>query len=628
MTTDTTYNALMGRLDPQQRAVAGWTPAAGNLRVVANAGSGKTSTLVALTARLVREGHVAPHDLVVVTFTKKAGEELKSRLAQVLPASVLTDIRVGTYHALGLQALKAEDPQFWNVSRCVDIPKRAQGVPSADELWRTICSFGTIPGLNRESLKLPLETKEYRKRIGLWRAHGADCFADVDTTGVDPEFAGDCELAWEAYTDAKARCRAWDFDDILEAWRRKVVREPAQRAVVLVDEAQDNNRTQLEIVQGLARDGGRICLIGDPKQNIYTFRGAYPDLFREAEQRIGAATLEICTNYRSAPHIVAFANAFVAGKPWNPSSPSVSFRQADDQPVHRRNFGDAHHEADDVATRIADGLIDGSAKPGDYAILCRTNAARMAFETALIARNIPVVVLGAKSAFETREAKVVLAYLTLSQQDSVEALDTVLNTPKRYIPRSIISDVHTYVAGGASLATALQRAGNSTRVKPASRRSVDALVRQLARLRSLAWADVAAEVRNILTPWLEGDEADNDAVEADTATALVDATLSLTAMFPSAAALCEFTARCANGTQSRAEGEDPGNCVTIATIHKVKGLEWPHVFVAASANVLPHARTDNPEEEERLFYVAVTRARDTLTITGNSPAGGLTPFAD
>jgi DNA helicase-2/ATP-dependent DNA helicase PcrA len=624
------YEQLIARLDPQQREVASWTPQDGNLRVLANAGSGKTTTLVALTANLVLGGHVDPGELVVTTFTKKAGEELRTRLGKVLPPHTLNGMRVGTFHAIGLQALRAINPDKWNISRCIEIQSgRAPGVPSSNELWRAICAFGQIPGLNRPSLQLSDEPKYYKKQIDLWRAQGAETYGEASVPlSDDPQrkrFFRECEAAWDTYTAAKDALNVWDFNDILAEWLVAVRNAPPQRAVVLIDEAQDNNIVQLDIGRELTRDGGRLCLIGDVKQSIYKFRGAYPDLFRSAERELGAQSKQISTNYRSLPHIVAFANDFIANKPWSGSTPSIAARASEGGFVGTLQGGEPHDEADAVGERIAEALIGNTATPGDFAILCRTNAARMAFESALISRNIPVVVLGSRSAFDNKEAKVVLAYCTLSARDDVDALDTILNVPKRFLPRAMISDVHTHMAGGKNLLSALTAAKNGPRVKPASRRNAEGLVRQLHALRDAAWEDVPDMVGQILRPWLEKDEDDESRDDEDNA-ALVATTLHLAGLFPNAAQFIDFAQRCATRTQSRAEGEAPGNAVTISTIHKVKGLEWPHVFVSAPADLLPHAKSTDTDEEERLYYVAITRARDTLTVTANEADGGLTPF--
>lgn len=620
-----THDELLNRLDPQQRHVANWTPADGNLKVIASAGSGKTTTLVALTSNLIVNQTVDPSKLVVVTFTKKAGEELRKRLGQVLTPAALNAVRVGTYHALALQTLRNDDAKKWNISRCVEVGSaRATGVPSAYELWKSICSYGKVPGSGKESLQLPLDYGVYRREIERWRAHGAECFAEADIPAtMRSAEAEDFESAWEYYTEAKTLLNVWDFADLLEAWRAKLREESGQGCVVLVDEAQDNNTVQLDIVRELARDGGRVCLIGDGKQAIYKFRGASPELFQDAESVFRAERREIATNYRSKPHIVAFANDFIVDKAWNQSAPSHANREAESDAYVRRILGSGpHQEADQIAAQIADGIVEEGKRPGDYAILTRTNAARMAFETALIARNIPVVVLGSSSAFSSREAKIVLAYCTLSAFDHIDSLDAILNTPKRYIPRSFISELHTSMSRGRGLLEAYDHAAMNSKMKPGSKRGAGELRARLRELRATPWAEVPDKVRTILRPWL--DEQTND--EDEDRTALIESICGLAAMFPDAKTMVEFAERCVNGTQARSEGDDPGNCVTVSTVHKVKGLEWPNVYVSAPGNLLPHARTNSMAEEERLYYVAITRAQDELTVTGNEAEGGVTAF--
>jgi DNA helicase-2/ATP-dependent DNA helicase PcrA len=613
-------------LDDDQKHVAAWTPKDGNLRVIASAGSGKTSSLVALACNLLVQDEVDASQLLLTTFTKKAGDELRTRMGQIIDRETLARVRVGTFHAIGLQTLRSIDSKQWDMKRCIDIHDgRDASIPSASALWRSICSYGKVPGSGRDSLGLPMVPDYYRKHIELWRSTGAKTYLEADTPDrLTRKEEEEFELAWDYFNEAKQRLRAWDFTDVLVAWKEYVEEQPPTRSVVLVDEAQDNNKVQLDIALALAREGGRVCVIGDSKQAIYQFRGAYPRLFNEAEHLIGAHTREIRTNYRSLPHIVQFANDFTRGKSWNHNSPALPFRIAPDgdEKVRYHLAEGPFHEADWVASEIGDRILENQNEAKDFMILTRTNAARFAFETALVARNIPNVVLGASSAFNTKEASQVLAYCVLSQFNHLDSVERILNTPKRYIPRTFVQELSREMRKVPDVLDALKSALTTSSMKPASKRGVVDLVRTLEGLRKAEWKDVPKMVERLLQP--VEDEEKTDEPDEDRRS-MISVVCRLAGMFPDASSLVKFAETCSQSTAAQSEKTND-NRVTISTIHKIKGCEAKVVYVSAPGDLFPHVKTTNMPEEERLYYVAITRARDDLVVTGNNAEGGLTPF--
>lgn len=620
-------NALLARLDNDQKHVAAWRPQDGNMRVVACAGAGKTTTTVALAADLVRSGAVAPEGIVLTTFSKKAGEELKSRLARVTPAPVLERMRVGTFHGLALRAMKAVEASRWDVSKCVDLDgrTRAQGIPASSALWRSICAFGTIPGTNRPSLKCEDgRPTDYSMAIDLLRAKGYTRPSDV--TDADAPGLDKWERAWLEYTAAKNSLGAWDFTDLLAAWldalRTGVV--PADAAVCVVDEAQDNNRVQLEIAQSLTGAAGRIILVGDLRQTIHVWRGSFPDLFQHADRAIGAHTREIPTNYRSLGPIVALGNKIAHGRDWSLGAAATAHRGArdrDDVIEILAAADDPQSEAMIVADRIADD-IDAGKGPASFAILARTNAARAYFEAALTAKNIPIAVLGGSSIFRTREAEVILAYCALAQHDAVGSLERVLNAPKRFLPTAFAHEVRAALGrGGMSLPQAIRAAAYGGTLKRGSQNGASDLAMTIERLRALPWAKVPDTVLTIVQA-AQAEISEADATDEDSP-ALYAAVVAIAKRFDCAADLIDFAQRCINGTAALVEGQRGEGRVTLSTVHRSKGLEWDHVYVSATDGVFPHANAllTSIEDERRLFYVAATRAVDRLTFTYSQRAG-------
>jgi DNA helicase-2/ATP-dependent DNA helicase PcrA len=640
-TTDKTeaLNALLGKLDTDQRHVAAWRPADGNLRVVACAGAGKTTTTVALAADLVRSGAVPAERIVLATFSRKAGEELKTRLSRVAPSPVLEKMRVGTFHGLGLRALRGLDGRAWELSRCMDMDgrTRGEGVPHGSAIWRGVCQFGVIPGTGRASLKLEDYGKpgDYSMAIDLLRAAGYESPADVPADKAPGLHEWD--RAWTEVINAKRALRVWDFGDVLAAWLGALRggHLPADGGVVIVDEAQDNNVVQLEIARALAGISGRIILVGDLRQTIHVWRGSYPELFATADVVIGAQTREIPTNYRSLGPIVALGNAIALGRPWCLGAPATAARGNGDTPGDVINLlpsaASSDDEADAVARRIQ-AEIEAGAAPGAFAILARTNAARAYFEAALTLLNIPIAVLGGSSIFKTREAEVVLAYCALAQHDAVGSLDRVLNAPKRFLPAAFAADVGRVLGTSGSIGRAVRIAAGAGTLKRGSQAGALDLANTLERLRGLPWAAVPAAVVEIVQRAKTGVTEAADATDEDSP-AIYAAVASIVARFPSAADAIDFAQRCAVTTAAQTEGERGGARVTLSTVHRSKGLEWDHVYVSATDGVFPHAKAmiTSMEDERRLFYVAATRAVNRLTFSyaataGRGTAGGMSRF--
>lgn len=412
---------------------------------------------------------------------------------------------------------------------------------------------------------------------------------------------------------------------MLEQWEEclKAEQVPGGNFVVLVDEAQDNNITQMNIVRKLAGTEGRICLFGDLRQCVHEWRGSHPDLFRSADVDLGATTKEIFTNYRSEAPIVALANHLAIGKSWSLGSPAKPSFSTDDS-THSvellpPTFG-PDEEADIVAKRISDDIQAGEAA-GNYAILCRTNAGRAMFEAALTRRNVPISVIGGSSVFRTREAEVIMAYAVLSQHDAIGSLDKILNQPRRFIPHSFVAAVHQNLPSSADIIDAIQMASKSFKLKPGSRRGVQELITQLQQIRAVPWKDVPKIVEKLIKsdPSREAEAADEDRQS------LYSTTCRVAEKFNSPLEFVSFAQRCCDGTAALAEGTKPTSCVTLSTCHSAKGLEWKHVYVSANRSMFPHLKSTNREEENRLFYVAVTRAVRKVTFSWNKQEG-LTSF--
>lgn len=619
-------HALIARLDPDQAHVAAWSPGDGAMRVIAGAGSGKTTASTALISRLVSDEEVPPNALVGATFTRKAADELSQRVRAIVPAHLFGALRIGTFHSIALRRVREVQVGQWPMDRCLDLgaKTRAGDIPSTDVLWRTAVEYGTMPGSGRPSLKIKeADYREYMSAVRLLRSAGYNRAVDAPAAAIRAVAGLDRLVdAWQVVDDAKAALAAWDFQDVIAAYGAGLTSGeiPDGASVVLVDEAQDNDRVQLQIARSLAENGqGSLILVGDLRQCIHVWRGAYPALFQNAGTEIGAHDRALRYNYRSVAPIVAASNRISAGKVWSLGDACI--------PARETPATAAIHVISDVdvpsciAARIREEVAAG-VSPGKYAILARTNAEVGEFQGALTSAKIPCVVLGGRSLFDQREVEAVLCYAILSQRDAVQSLEKVINVPRRYLSRDFMSEVKRVRAlyPNRTLADAICTAAQGA--KPFVRRNAIALAQTLRQLRATPWDQVPDAIRAIVMPQTEKDK--ESASPDEDRPALFRAALGLIPKFQDAVSLYEFSQRCATNAMVVNEGDDvPGNRVIIATVHRAKGLEWQHVIVSATHDRFPHARALGSQvaDEERLFYVATTRARDTLTLAYDRGTG-------
>lgn len=630
------------------------------------------------------------------------------------------------------------------------------GIPSASMLWRRVLSDWEVPGLETGGVtwnkdlqrEIPalergldvleqtgLSAKDYMGQVEILRGYGhTPADPEVLPKIRDLEAQGFARIhdAWKMVERAKKNLNAFDFADLLDAyWRRG--KDAAK--LIIVDEAQDNSFVQLDVSRQIAeRGGGRLFLIGDVRQSIYSWRGAAPEIMASADKTIGADTLEIPTNYRSGKWIVDLGNRIAEGEDWNIGQPAIAARvdkatgQVPDGVVRILAADTPLDEARKVAAEIK-GLIAKGAKPCDFAILTRTNAAGATNEIGGLIEGLPMMVLGTShSFFDRADVKDALAFTMLAEgpRDSFETTAALLRVWKLPIdvekPFHFLSaakfeaSVRRFVqaAGGDGL-VALQamvesdepwtkeykRGGQSyTSVEESWREDAAALHREIARLRETSWPVRLAEATSlILLPPVKAAElkraADADEPpevvanpSEDSAQERMAALTEIGNNYDSLGALLVFAKRAANeiafyenpdniSKDKRVQFEaDQKNRVTVSTTYKVKGLQFPYVYVSSTQGVFPSARaaaaadrergakvrkraeeialaaaevdkdTDYrdlyeaameqaneeipaplyPPEEQRVFYVAVTRAADVLTVTyadetGGKPAG-------
>lgn len=576
------------------------------LPIVAAAGSGKTKTLITTMAALMVLDGMAPGDIVGITFTSKAGKEIKERLA-ILVGDQLADLcTLGTYHGIALRQLRGIDAGRWEMSRCVDVKS---SVPSARAIWRAICQWSRegIPGLKEKSFDLPGLPEDYQLAVDNLRSWGLTAQSKEATAACATYPLERLHEAWDAYERSKAALKAWDFADALTAFQTALDEGQLALAprVVLVDEAQDNSAVQFQLSRSLAaRRPGTLVFLGDPRQAIYSWRGAHPRLFPDIIAAFPHA--EIRTNYRSGQAIVDASNKLDLELPVEDAlcgrkTPGLVEVVGADDPLAEATY---------VASQI------DKRKPDDYAILVRTNSKAGMFEGALMSAGVPTVRVGGTPFFERFDVLAFVGYCALSAYDSFPALERVIHFPKRYLGKPYLQAVDAQMQHHPFL-EAMSIAG--TTLKGPSQEGARGLVRLIRQLRNSRWPDQVPVITKLLLealPKKESAQPDEDR------RAVPEVCAALAVRFASATDFVRYADAAAQN--SVAADTDTRGRVVISTVHRFKGLERPTVFVSMPAGGFPLARATTPEavaEEMRLVYVAWTRARDRLVLTW--PAVGM-----
>jgi DNA helicase-2/ATP-dependent DNA helicase PcrA len=592
------------KLDESQTQVASWVPAEGHLRVIGGAGSGKTGTLAMLVAKLVLVEGVSPESICVTTFGNKAGGELIARLEPLIGTEHLAAMSVGTFHSLGRRALAALDTKAWAMARCLDLgaKQRGSGVPSSKMLWRSALVYGTMPGTGKRSLRSAEVPDYHMQAVALARAGGETVITDqMDTS------CRDLGRAWTLVEDSKKALKVWDFADVLEKWLILLRTRPkGWFQVVIVDEAQDNSKVRLDIARALAGTDGKLVLIGDLRQTIYSWSGAYPELFKHADVELKAKTLALGFNYRSTPAIVALTNDYARDKSWTlgpMAQPYATQGEPIPDPLGCESLeGLCSVWGKDVLAEYAAG------NHGSRAFLFRTNGEAAVCEAAFMCQGIPCEIQGTRPILQSLEGKAVVNYVKAIWENDIRALSAVLNLPNRYIVRSFGEALGREVVPEGKqvedvLRSLVSRSGLPRRVES----GVRTFAADIRKLRRAGWEEGLDDLRQLLTAsWQdvgEAHETDNVAVLA--------AVLGLAARFKTPGEFLAFADPTRRPVQ-RIMGP-----VTLSTVHRAKGLEWDTVHVHVTESYIPFHRAvsqEAQEEEERLLYVAMTRARSSLRL--------------
>jgi DNA helicase-2/ATP-dependent DNA helicase PcrA len=624
--------ALLDGLNPQQRAAV--LHEGSPLLIVAGAGSGKTRVLTHRIAYLVTEREVAPPEIIAITFTNKAAGEMAAR-AYALTGASARGMWLLTFHSACVRILRREGHRF--------------GYPSSFTIYDSADSERLMALVCRE---LDLDPKYHPARVMSGRVSTLkNELLDYETAAARATGYREKALA-EAYGEYQRRliaAGAMDFDDLIMVTVNLLQAFPDMAAYyrrkfrhVLVDEYQDTNHAQYVLIKELV--GGsqasqlsgddflppaELCVVGDADQSIYAFRGATIRNITEFERDFpGARVILLEQNYRSTQNILAAANAVVSRNTGR--MPKNLWSDAGDGPPIVGYVADSEHDEAAFVTEEVDRLTDaGDAIPGDVAVFYRTNAQSRVFEEIFIRAGLPYKVVGGVRFYERREVRDLLAYLRLIANPADEiSLRRVINVPRRGIGDRALEYVTSSAAQRrVNFAYALSMPSEVAGMPSRSARAIEAFNEMIAEFRSSAHAgapvgDLADAVldRTGYVAELEASSDLQDAGRIENVNEFVSVAREYDKNVGGGlAAFLEQVSLVADADEIP-EGTDHGGVVTLMTLHTAKGLEFPVVFLTGmEENVFPHERAINDdrelEEERRLAYVGITRARQRLYLT-------------
>ncbi|MFN2468730.1 MAG: ATP-dependent helicase [Gaiellaceae bacterium] len=587
----------------------------GPLLVVAGAGSGKTRVLTHRVAHLIGACGVKPQEILAITFTNKAAGEMKERLEHLL-GSTARSIWILTFHAACGRILRREAARLGYRSNFTiyDQADQVRLVKAClEELERDPKRFaprGIHAQISKAKNQL-IGPDDYRRRVASF----------YDQTVAD---------VYELYQRRLFASNAVDFDDllyltvdVLERFPEALERWQKAFRYVLVDEYQDTNHAQYRLLQLLAATHRNVCAVGDPDQSVYSFRGADIRNILEFERDFGETrTIALEQNYRSTNTILRAANATIAHNAERKEK-NLWSDLGDGDPVRVIEVEDEHSEARYVTAEIA-SLVDEGHAGSEIAVFYRTNAQSRVLEDVLVRSEVPYQVIGGPRFYERAEIKDVIAYLQVidNPYDAV-SLRRIANRPRRGIGDASLARLQTFAdAQGISLWEALERPEEAG-VGGAPLKAVQGFRTLLQSLQAGALElELPELVQRVLdrSGYLEALEAERT-IEAQGRTENLQELVGVAQEYQAAAedpGLSTFLQEISLYSDQDALSERE-SLVTLMTLHNAKGLEFRAVFmIGMEEGIFPHSRSVEEgglEEERRLCYVGMTRARERLALT-------------
>jgi DNA helicase-2/ATP-dependent DNA helicase PcrA len=606
-------NNLLDGLNAAQAEAA--QTISGPLLILAGAGSGKTKTLTHCIAYLIANESIKPSEILAVTFTNKAAREMRERLGALLGQNANNRNFMpwmGTFHGICVRMLRL-DGKTINVGSNFVI---------YDEDDRQ--------GLVKQAMKqLSIGDSEIKAKS----ASAAISSAKNEMVGPDEyettaQFPYQKNIAkiYKRYEELRKKAGALDFDDLLlEVVRllrdNKDVCKKWQTFFkhILVDEYQDTNAAQYNIIKLLVNKDKNICVVGDDWQSIYSWRGAdFTNILNFERDFKGAKVIKLEQNYRSTGNILDAASNVIA-KNTQRTDKKLWTAEGPGNPVQVHELFDESEEANLVASRISSHVAIGARKFGDFAVLYRTNAQSYTLERAFIQLRVPYQIIGGVRFYDRKEIKDVIAYLRLVYQPQDRmSFSRIANVPTRGIGATSLEKFFLWQASsGMDIIEALANLDQTSIITTKAKQAMANLGQKLKLVSSmLDTASPTELIEKLLSLTGYREYIADGSPQAEDREANIGSLLSDAQNFASLPDFLEEVALMSSADTSSSEQK-----VTLMTLHAAKGLEFPVVFiVGVEEGILPHARVyeagiSELEEERRLMYVGMTRAREELHLT-------------
>ncbi|MHB0867562.1 MAG: DNA helicase PcrA [Thermoleophilia bacterium] len=600
--------------EPQRQAVE---TVSGPLLVLAGAGSGKTRVLTHRVAFLIAAHGVRPHEILAITFTNKAAKEMKDR-TEALVGSIARTMWISTFHSACARILRKEAPQLGY--------KRNFTIYDAPDQLRVIKKC--MKELQIDDKRFPARGIQSVISSAKNRMIEAEAFREMTDDFFDDTVAG----VYDRYQKKLFTNNAMDFDDLLmrtvDLFRRFPERLAHWRGAfrhILVDEYQDTNHAQYSLVNMVGSEHRNVCVVGDDDQSIYSWRGAeVRNILEFRADYPEAVVIKLEQNYRSTQTILDAANHVVSNNP-NRLEKNLWTDLGAGERIVVAEVDDEHAEARFVANEVARLQQDHDYHPRDIAIFYRMNAQSRVIEDIFVRYGIPYRVVGGTKFYERAEIKDAMAYLLVinNPEDSV-SFNRVINSPKRGLGAASVASLARWAeAEGLSLVEAAARGDEIADLRAAGAKALGDFSRVMTELmETAAHSPVAETLDEVLgsTGYIAALQAERT-VEAE---GRIENLMELIGVAE------EYDRRAPEGSLGEFLQEislytdvdklaDAAESITLMTMHNAKGLEFPAVFiVGAEEGVFPHSRSleeQNLEEERRLCYVGMTRARQRLYFT-------------
>lgn len=603
---------ILGSLNEQQRLAV--THGTGPLLILAGAGSGKTKTLTHRIAYLINERGMWPSRILAVTFTNKAAHEMRQRLAELLGENI-DDRRfmpwMGTFHSICVRLLRMD-------GQAINVPRNFVIYDTDDQL-SLLKQLMKARGLTDRDIK-PRSVQAAISRAKNDMLSAED-YADNAVGPIKQQISA----LFLEYQRALTQAAALDFDDLLlktvELLQVQLdIRRKWQRQFehILIDEYQDTNAVQYRLVKLLVNPCRNLCVVGDDAQSIYSFRGAdYTNILNFERDFPGATIVKLEQNYRSTAAILELANTLIEHNSNRTDKKLWTAAKGGARPQLWQVYSEAE-EANAIADEIYRQKSIGR-NYSDIAVLYRTNAQSYAIERALRQSHIPYKIIGGLRFLDRAVVKDVLAYLRVLYQPSDRvSFSRIVNLPKRGIgSTSVAKFLEWNDERQTDIITGLRSADQALVLTPRARNSLKTLGELLYGLQRELEKPPVEVLETIISATKYEEYVNDGSVQAEEKLENLGVLIAEASVYADIPTFLEEMALMSSSDQPSTEGD-----VTLMTLHAAKGLEFPVVFLAGlEEGILPHARVfdggnaDDLEEERRLCYVGVTRAREELFVS-------------